>query len=262
MTQPSLSATIKRIKSNNTKIISPRIDKWLIDHPEGVRVPPEMMPLVEQLLSMPNSDRSGRFGASGRLRCERRQVFDHLGMPGLRAHNPQLQNVFNDGTWRHIRWQIMGLLAGVFTEVEAVHKLPQYSLKVSLDAQNTDEGWGMELKGMSYMQKFLSEGLSDYHNGQVHTMFIATGFERFIFVAEHKMSQDFKELVITPDPKWMRRVKEELNHLADAMEDKKLPEPLAACKAHKGDDYRDCPYSSRCLAQDKFPVKGVWLKDA
>jgi hypothetical protein len=256
----SLSAQIKRIKANNTKIVTPRIDSWLIDHPEGIVVPDDewWTALLHRLLSMPNADRSGRFGASGRLRCERRQVFDFLGMPGLRAHDPVQQNLFNDGTWRHIRWQLMGLLAGVFTGVEVVHALPQYNLKVSTDAENSDEGWGFELKGMSWMQKLLNEGISDWHNGQIHTYFLATGYDRFVYLAENKQSNDWVEMVITQDPKWIRTVKEELNALADSVDDQRLPPPLPACKAHKGDDWHRCPYSGDCLAQRTWPVGAKW----
>jgi hypothetical protein len=256
----SLSAQIKRIKANQGRIISPRIDKWLIDHPEGIVVPDdiEWNMRMHRLLSGPNADRSARFGASGRLSCERRQVFTFLNMPGLRAHDPVQQNLFNDGTFRHIRWQIMGMLAGVFTEVEVAYRLPQYNLKVSLDAENKREGFGVEIKGMSFMKKLLEEGLSDYHNGQVHTCMLATGYDRFIYIAEDKRSQSWVERVVVQQRSWMTKVKDELNALTDAIEDQRLPAALAACKAHKGEDYRVCPYSRSCLEQHDWPTDGSW----
>jgi hypothetical protein len=251
----SLSAQIKRLKANQAKIITPRMDKWLIDHPEGITVPPEMMPLVQRLLSSPNANRSARFGASGRGRCQRRQVFDFLGMPALRTHDPVLQNLFNDGTWRHIRHQLMGMIGGWFTDVEVTHVMAQYALKVSTDGENTDEGWGFELKGMSWMKKLLLDGINDYHMGQIHTYFVATGFDRFVYLAENKQSNDWIEMVVLKDPKWMRIVKEELNALTDSIEDRKLPAILPACRAHKGEDFRGCPYSAFCTDQTKWPVK-------
>lgn len=254
----SLSSTLKRIKANKDKIMTPIIDKWLVDHPEGIVVPPELMYIVEYLLSAPNADRSARFGASGRGRCLRRQVFDFMGMPGLRVHDPVQQNLFNDGTWRHIRWQLMGLLSGALTHVECSHELPQYHLKVSCDGEHVDQGYGFELKGMSWMQKLLNEGISDYHMGQVHTYFLATGYDRFVYIAEDKRTQSWMEFVVRQDPIWMKTVKGELNALSDAVEDQQLPPVLKACKASKGDDFHQCPYSTTCPAQGQWPVNNKW----
>jgi hypothetical protein len=257
----SVSATIKRIKAakEHGYLVTPRIDQWLVDHPEGIVVPPELMPVVERLLSSPNSDRSARFGASGRGTCLRRQVFTFLGMPGLRTIDPVQANLFNDGTWRHIRWQLMGLLAGVFTDVEVTHALPQYNLRISTDGENVDEGFGFELKGSSVMRKIMEEGIPDYHMLQIHTYFVATGFDTFVYVAEDKQRQTWIERIIKQDKVWMRRVKEELNALTDSVEDRQLPKILPACRAGKGEDFRECPYSATCPAQgNKWPVRRRW----
>jgi hypothetical protein len=256
----TLSAQIKRIKQNQARIITPRIDRWLIEHPEGIVIPDNTVwnRRVMRLLAGANSDRTARFGASGRLTCERRQVFSYLGMPQLRSHDPVQQNLLNDGTFRHIRWQLMGMLAGVFTEVEVVYRKPEWNLKVSLDAENDKEGFGVELKGMSFMQKLLDEGISDYHMGQVHSCMLATGYDTFIYIAEHKQHQDWIEHVIHRDEAWIRKVKVELNALSDSVDDQRLPPPLPACKAHKGDDWNRCPYSTWCLAQRTWPVGGEW----
>ena len=259
----SLSAQLKRIKANQERLITPRIDRWLINHPEGIQVPDNTVwrQRIMRLLSAPNADRTARYGASGRLSCQRRQVFGYLGMPGLRAHDPVQQNLFNDGTWRHVRWQIMGMLAEVFTEVEVVYRKPEWNLKVSLDAENDKEGFGVEIKGMSFMQKLLAEGISDYHMGQVHTCMLATGYDRFVYIAEHKQRNDWIEFVVHKNPAWIAKVKDELNALSDSLDDQRLPKPLPACKAQRGDDYRLCPYAHECLGQDRWPIGGQWDAD-
>lgn len=271
----SLGAILKRIQSSEALIVTPTIDRWLVDHPEGITVPQEMMPLVEMLLSSPNADRSARFGASGRGTCTRQQVFSYLGMPGLRRYDSQLQNIFNDGTWRHIRWQIMGLLAGIFVNdhwnvpeglygspdqapVEVVHRMPQYQLKVSCDGENTEEGWGFELKGHGWYGGVVKNGIPPKHLLQVHTYFIATGFDRFVYVAEDKRSNDWKEIVVRPDPAILRTTKDELNALTDAIEDEELPPVLTACRGGKGEDFKGCPYQHRCTTQQGWPTPGEW----
>lgn len=272
----SLSSILKRIKAAESLVITPRIDKWLIDNPEGITVPPELMPLMEFLLGSPNADRSARFGASGRGTCLRKQVFSYLGMPGLRRYDSQLQNIFNDGTWRHIRWQVMGLLAGVFVNdtwnvpegrvgavddapVEVIHRMPQYHLKVSCDGENTEEGWGLELKGHGWYGGVVKNGIPPAHLQQVHTYFIATGYDRFIYVAEDKRSNDWKEIVVRPDPAILRQTKDELNALTDSIEDQELPAIRQACRTGKGEDFKGCPYQHQCLQQRDWPsAPGVW----
>lgn len=273
----SLSQVIKRMKESESKVITPVIDDWLVNHPEGITVPPELMDVVQMLLSSPNSDRSARFGASARGTCQRRQVFGYLGMPPLLRMDPTLQNLFNDGTWRHIRWQLMGLLAGIFVNehwnvpqgvygsvdnvpIEVTHTLKQYHVKVSTDGENQDDGWGFELKGMSFMGKVIDSGSPPpFHMAQVHTYFVATGFDRFIYVAEDKRSNDWKEIVVREDPAITRQVKDELNALSDAVEDEVLPPILPACRAGAGDDFKNCPFRHACREQGNvWPVEGQW----
>lgn len=276
MTQ-TVGEMIKRIKESENLVMTPRIDAWLDAHPEGITCPPEMMPLVQMLLSSPNSDRSARFGASGRGTCVRKQVFDFIGMPQYARYDSVLQNLFNDGTMRHIRWQLMGLLAGVFTNdtwnvpkgifgkpedapVEVVKVLPQYNLKISVDAENADEGWGFELKGTSGFQWVVQNGVPPKHLLQISTYFIATGYDRFLYVAEDKRSNNWKEIVVRPDKAIMRQTKDELNALTDAVEDEQLPAILPACRGQKGDEYKGCPYqgTDRCLGQVTWPASRTW----
>lgn len=276
MTQ-TLGAIIKRIRESEALVITPRIDQYLIEHPEGIVVPDEMQPLLQYLTGpSPNADRSARFGASGRTSCLRQQVFAFQGMPPLFRMDPQLQNIFNDGTWRHIRWQMMGLLAGVFVNewwdvpngkfgtveqapVEVKHKLPQYHTSVSLDGENTEEGFGFELKGHGWIGKVVEEGLPDKHMAQVHTYFVATGHDRFIYVAEDKRSNNWKEIIVRQERRWMIQVKDELNALSDAVEDQKLPAVLPACRAKKGPDYQGCPFRHQCVEQGGvWPEPGAW----
>lgn len=259
----SLARTLKNIKKGSALIVTPRIDQWLIEHSEGITLRPENMAILADLLSKStNSDRSGRFGASSRGDCHRQQVFKYLGMPGMGRVDPVLANLFNDGTWRHLRWQMMGLEAGVFTHVEVPVSVPQLRLKISLDGLNDQEEWGFELKGASnYLGKTMAE-LDPKHMLQVHTQLLATGYDRWVYVVEDKRSQEWREFVITKDAFWMRQVKKELAILNEAVEHRKLPGILPECQAQKG-AYQACPFARKCLAQsdwfgDDWPDEGQW----
>lgn len=254
----TIGAIIQRVKAAEGLIVTPRLDQWLIQHPEGLTVPPELFPVLQRLVSSPNANRASRFGASGRGSCLRQQVFTYLGMPPLMRHDPVLQNLFNDGTWRHIRWQLTLLVAGIATDVEVEHRLPQWYTKVSTDAENSDEGWGLELKGRGWIGKVVENGVPERHMKQVHTYFLATGYDRFIYIAEDKRTNNWQEIIVRPNRSVMHETKEELHALADAVEDAGLPAPLNSCRAQKGEDFRGCPYRHECLGQDTWPTPGTW----
>lgn len=248
---------IRRIKTVKGLIVSQRIDQWLLDHPEGVIADtPELQELLLRLTSdVSNSQREARFGASSRGTCLRQQVFRFLGMPVLRSMDSVLQNVFNDGTWRHIRWQLMGIAAGVLTDVEVKYTMPQYYLGTSLDGENSKEGWMFELKGMRYYGRVVEGDIPLGHMLQMHTTMLAGNFDRCIYIVEDKGSNDWKEVVIQRDPRIIKQVKDELNRASDSIEDEKLPPVLQDCKRRKGAEYRACPYHKWCPDQAKWPGK-------
>lgn len=255
MPSNSLSQVIKRIKASDKLLITPKMDKWLLDHPEGVMATtPEQQELLLRLTGdISNSQRTARFGASSRGTCLRQQVFRFLGMNSLRNMDSVLQNIFNDGTWRHIRHQMMGMQGGWLTDVEVKYSLPQWRLTTSLDGINTDEGWGYELKGMRNYSKVVSDGIPYGHNLQVHTTMLASDLDRWVYLVEDKGSQDWQEIVIRRDSKIIQEVKDELNKITDSVEDKQLPEMIPECKIKKGNEYKQCPFKMVCPVIKKWP---------
>lgn len=248
---------IKNIKAREQRelILTPQVDAYLSDHPNGIVLSEPVAERIKQLMvSADNHDRSARFGASSRGTCERRQVFTYLGMPAVTSMMPpQLINLFSDGTWRHMRWQGMGLEAGWFTEVEVQTTLPEYRLGVSADAMNDEEMWGFELKGTSALGTVIRDGIPWKHMLQMHTMMLAFDFDTWIYMAECKFTQNYYEVVVHRDEAIIREVKDELNRLNDAIEDERFPAPLQACRHQKGDAWNECPYAGICLGTQVFP---------
>lgn len=248
----SLGRLLKHIKAGDALIITPRLDRWLMEHPEGVTPDPEALNgLLRRAGS--NNDRANRFGASSRGTCLRAQVFSYIGWRQNRGADPVLQNIFNDGTWRHLRWQLMGLQAGLFTDIEVPYSLPQWNLKVSLDGENRNEGWGFELKGTSNMSGLVTNGISQGHLLQVHTCMLASELDTFVYVAEDKRSQEWREIVVRRDEKVIRQVKQELTKLNDAIDRRRLPAIQKECERGQGPIFKGCPYADRCLGQDEWP---------
>lgn len=243
---------VKNIKAREQRelILTPRVDDYLSSHPNGIALSEPVAERIKQLMvSTDNHSREARFGASSRGTCERKQVFTYLGLPQTGSlMPPSLINLFNDGTWRHMRWQGMGLEAGWFTEVEVQTTVPEYRLGVSADAMNDEECWGFELKGTSALGSVIRDGIPPKHNLQMHTMMLAFDFDTWIYMAECKFTQSFYEVVVHRDEKVIQEVKDELNRLNDAVEDEALPPPLQACCKHQGSEWAECPYAGFCLS--------------
>ena len=258
----SLESIIRRIKQSADLIVTPRLDRWLLEHPEGIVLQSDSeRALLARLTSdASNSQRSARFGASNRGTCLRQQVFRYLAMPGLLIADSRLQNLFNDGTWRHIRHQMMGMIGGWFTDVEVKATLPQYNLGTSLDGENTSEGWGFELKGTSNFGRIVEYDIPHGHMLQMTTTMMARDLDRMVYLAEDKRTQAWKEIVIQRDALLVREVKDELNRATDAIEDERLPPVLDACRIKKGDEYQSCPFRRFCPSQKAWPKDGVWSK--
>lgn len=250
----SLSRRLKTIKKAETQRVTPIIDKFLMDNPEGVIWDDEGFVLFRQIVQRAQGNdalsRAGRFGASSRGMCHRRQMFSFLGMPQLRIMDPETQNLFNDGKWRHLRWQMMLVQSGAATHAEWPAVFPKYRMKCSMDAVNTNEQFLFELKGDRYIARILGEGIPEAHLKQMHTMMLATGWNDFVYIMEDKGTQQWREFAVRKDPTIMREVREELEILNDHVERRVVPDILPACASGEG-PYRTCPYARQCLDRHK-----------
>ncbi len=250
---------IKDLKANDT-ILTGRLTQYLMASNGNLVLSDDVADIMHGLMTDGgNHDRSGRFGSSTRGDCYRAQVFAYLGMPGTKhRQDPVQNNLFLDGTWRHLRWQATLLMAGLITEAEFKYTMAKYRLGGALDAVNEDEDWIFELKGWYAIP---SEPPLK-HLLQVHTYMLGSGIKTCVYIGEHKQSQDWKEWVIKWDPTIGRQVKDELNALNEAVEERELPKAYDQAKHGKKEPCNDCPYQERCWDQkDRWPTDSTWHVD-
>ena len=247
----SLTSLMNDLNLEKTeKIITPIVDKFLANERNIVVTDEKIQQtLIDIVSDNSNSKRTGRFGASSRGLCERRQVFEYTGdITKLDTIDVVLQNLFNDGTWRHIRWQMMCLLSGALTEVEAKvssEKYPTFGGSVDGMGKNAKHGkYGFELKGTSYMPT----AVTDMHLKQIHTYFVLDPeITVFSVVYEDKRTQDWKEFLVYPDEKLLTEVKMEMQSLEDSAAFKIYPDVKDNCRIRQGKEYQMCPYRNGCL---------------
>jgi hypothetical protein len=252
----SLRDTLTKMNRGPT-ILTPQIERYLSENSHMVLTEALVAEAVlPTILRDDNGSagRVGRFGASSRGTCLRRQLFQYLGAPTTSDEpDTQLHNIFIDGTWRHIRWQALLRLIGAIEDVELKGSLPSRRLKVSLDGAGHYEGlrFGLEIKGMNWRSfATLEEGLPDKHQMQIETCFEAIPeIEFFVYLAEDKNTQEYREFVIERGamPEYIAEaVRDELDVLNAHASMGSLPAVLDECKTTRSKKRKDCPYGSIC----------------
>lgn len=260
--------SILNLVGDQNKIVTPAYIRWLASNPDivyGLHTPktvldppPAMVPVLSSLLSIPRQ-RVGTFSASSAGYCIRRQQLAYLGMPATKGHyqSPILTNVFNDGKWRHLRWQSNLLLAKILEEIERRYDWPNMHAVGTIDGRGIvpsdhprsdwrDEEFGFELKGVTpflYPRWVKARFPIDHHMAQIHRYFLMTGLRLFVVLYENKATNDFHEWVIRPIPMWMNRAKVELLELNRGVQQRELTPPLLMCKARKGPEWDGCQFS-------------------
>lgn len=232
-------------------IITQRFNIYLATVEEPGFIDPKdkkTLSLVTQLLlRRPHGHRSGAWHPSSLHTCPRAQVFSFLGVPAKVKINPGLQHVFNDGHWRHVRWQIALKQAGLVDEVEVGVTNRRYHMEGHLDALKTDE-YTVELKGIHSMQyQYILSEPKPEHADQVEAYFVMTGYDTGVIIYEDKSSNNWHEHVVHPDKQRRRRIVQLIDRLNTHINQHTLPLPLDDCRARKGPIYRDCPYAYLCL---------------
>lgn len=258
-----------RAVGNTNLVITPRLEIWLMQHGDDALEAAIAEVIRKQLVTVPRF-RGASFSASSAGMCERRQVFQFLGVEQSGAIDPRLQNIFNDGKWRHLRWQAMLMQAGILTTIEEPLHWPNMRSRGTMDGmgvvpmKHPNPAWrglefGFELKGVSpfLFQQYKGNQAKEEHRGQVDRYFLSSGLGLFVIIYENKATQEWIEWVYEPEPARVSLSKDELVRLNRSVDSHKLPDKLPECVKRKGKVFQDCPYGgqSGCCAQS-----GTWLK--
>ena len=201
----------------------------------------ESAKLIAAVIGGERADRSGWFHPSQSGTCPRAQMFGYLGVEGLRP-DAKLQAIFLDGHWRHLKWQIMLLDAGLITGAEIGYRDVDRLLTGSADGINENDEWILEIKGTSQMRS-ISEPMPP-HVRQVHGYFLLSGYRQAKLLYEDKAYQDFKVFDLECDDTILREVAEEYERLGEHLEYNMMPPVLPECQTTPD---KSCAFRDVCL---------------
>lgn len=253
----SVARTVRRL-TNATQIVTPRYVKWLSENADKPLPDWVVGILAEHMRKVPR-DRSGSFAGSAAGDCLRAQELTFLGKPPSieRTIDPQLQHIFDDGKWRHLRWQGFLLAAGIIERIEVPAPWPRMFSKGTMDGAGTvwddhpnvswrGEEFGFELKGVNpfqYSRWVKGRYPIDKHMAQIHRYFLVTGLEYFSVIYENKGTNQWHEWVVRPIPELLKESQQELDELNRAREKQRLHEILPSCKIRKGANWESCSFA-------------------
>ena len=264
----SLSKKLRLMKSGDL-VITPDLTMWMMRNP-NFDLDDAVADIIRTEMVKKQRDRRASFSSSSAGNCERAQLFDFLGLNPTKTHPTQLQNIFYDGQWRHLRWQAMLLQAGLLTDIEIPLSWPAKRSKGSMDGMGVirddhpHETWrglefGFELKGAnSYAYTaIVQEGPRRYMD-QVHRYFLSGGFDLFVILVENKNTQEWTEWVIEPDDILLQEQTAELDRLNSAVDTQTFLPMLDECQLQKGKVYNSCPHgksSGLCGSNPQWPTQ-------
>lgn len=251
----SLNRTIRGARLYKDQLVTHRLNMFLMNTPNLI-VDEWIADLIKREITKQPRIRSGSFSSSAAGTCQRKQIFQYQGIDPGGVVSPQLQNIFHDGTWRHLRWQAMLLQAGILSEIEFPLVWDAMRSRGTMDGvgivpdDHPKEEWrglefGFELKGVnSYGYKYAVEnGVKEDHLNQVHRYFLSGGFDLFTIIYEDKNTQEWTEWVVTPDQERLEAQRQELVALNGYVDQQVLPPMLESCAKQKGNDWKWCPFA-------------------
>ena len=227
--------------ATSTDWIRPRYAKYLA----GPRNVDAERYHADNLLALPERDRTKSWAASGAGKCLRARQFSFLGMVGKPPDEHGL-NIFLNGTWVHLRHQVVGLSAGYLEDAEVPVRHRLYNLVGTMDAVDTT-GTPVEYKSINQngYGEVRSFGVRPDHRHQIHSYMLASDADAFRVVYENKNTNDILEFHVEKNNDEIDRVIKDLDTLNTYTDDKSLYTMLDECKRKEG-VYRWCPYASKC----------------
>lgn len=234
--------------------LSEAIDRYLVKrHTSRRRLRSHTITMV------PRARPGGRLSPSSLGGCKREAVFRFAGVKGKKKIDPDLELIFEDGNWRHHKWQALFLdmqavlgrknFRVVSFESDAI--LPGLYVAGSLDVH-------IVVKGVHYIIDI--KGINDYgfkrvcidqdapmpkHVDQLVAYMKAKKVPRGIVLYENKDKNHVKCFLVTYDKTKWREVVAWCDSVISAMENRRLPAKHEDC--NKGQfGYRKCMYAKLC----------------
>lgn len=233
------------------------IETYLVKRPHAKRR------LRRHVISMVDRPRpGGRLSPSAIGGCKRQAVLSFLGVPGRKKIDPELEMIFEDGNWRHHKWQALML------DMERVLGKKNFRV-VSFEGRAVYEGLYIAghldvhviIKGVHYIIDI--KGINSWGFKRVclqdrkpmeHHLFQLIGYmkakkvRRGIILYDCKDNQDYRSFLFQFDKAIWKEVVAWCDSVITSLENQRLPGKHPDC--HNGQfKYGRCIYKYLCFGK-------------
>lgn len=248
-----LARLMRRMKEGGNPL-DPLIDAYLMQRD---RSPNRLQTYEVDIVPRPRPH--GRISPSVIAGCEKQGVFKFIGVPGRQQIDPDLEDIFDDGNWRHHRLQaraldmekVLGKDKFQVLAIEENVEIPQLFIAGSLDlvARIHKKKWVIDYKGINlwgFKDLLEKDEPKVEHVRQLITYMAAKRIPRGMLYYENKNNQQRRIYVVEFDPDEWQEVKAWCVRVIMAMRRRELPDMHPDCQAGTY-MYEKCPWSSWCF---------------
>lgn len=260
-----LDKMMKSMNREDNDPLSPLIDRYLLR-----RERPEYAHLRlsgHEIDLKPRPRPLGRLSPSGLCGCERQAVFKFLGVEGKKKIDPDTQLIFEDGNWRHHKWQ------AIFKEMESILgsdvfrclAIEQRSIIrklfvaghldaiVEINYRGGWEKWVIDVKGINsygFASIWQAQQPKEDHVRQLIAYMKAKKVRRGALLYEDKNTNRYIVFVITFSEEEWKEVRSWCKRVLKFLRHRELPRRHPECD-NGTYLYDKCPYKGLCFGTKK-----------
>lgn len=252
-----LGKLVKRMKNGEKDPLRPLIDAYYM---RRERAPERLDEVTLQIRPRPRP--GGRLSPSSLGGCQRAAVFQFTGTKGHKHIDPDSEAIFEDGIWRHHRWQslfmdmerVLGRKTFRVIEIEKSVTIPDIYVAGSLDVTVYIKGYGrivIDIKGINdagFSRIVTTDAPLPKHVKQLITYEKARRVHKGLLLYENKNNQQLRNFLVHWDDEKWEAVQQWAEYVIDSLRRHKLPAKDLECQSGNF-LYERCPFSHLCYGR-------------
>ncbi len=271
---------LKKVNKSKDKLLTPLITEFMATH-ELFNFDDKAIALATQIMKAERIHRrSDVFHPSGAGACMRAQVLSMNGAQSEKETDLQLENIFDDGKWRHLRWHLMVYRMKISHSIEPfisnktlrrVGGSPDQVLNLSKPYPwLAGKRVGFEMKGArssAYQGVVANRRPMVHHLYQICIYMMILGLDLYTIIYENKDTQEWFEFdvalddtykdriehLLVLDPMWISYLEARYKYMNHAVDKGVLP--AHECTMEPDDvQFKRCGFSTVCKESERMTL--------
>lgn len=261
MPTPLLNS-VKTSKRERT-ILKTKVEEWLVANEDEIQnLTAEDFEVLRRLIVVGTVRDPRVLSPSGATACARQMTLDKLKFPKVRANSPQQIGIFLDGSWRHLKWQMVFHKMGIVESMEQFVKWGDLNWGGSIDViailnlpvSNRSERFIIDIKGAnaSRFNHIKATKRPIYSNWvQLQIYLMLHGIDYGLLWYENKNDNEICEILVKASKSFQAKARRRQKYIKKYVEAEAFPREECNPVDPSDSMARYCPQRSNCL---RLPV--------